>query len=82
MTDIISSSVGKFVTIEGLVTEEQYVSITIDDPNGNTIFKTNIKTTETGEFYLLWIAPSDSVGTHIVTVIDIFGKTISTTIDI
>ncbi len=81
VTDIISLSIGNFVTIEGFVTEEQIVHITINDPNGNTVFQTNIETTETGEFDLLWDAPPDYVGTYSVTVEDIFGKTITTIID-
>ena len=80
VTDVISSSVGTFVTIEGYVTEEQSVSITVNDPIGNTIFQKNIDTTELGEFDLLWTAPPGSVGTYSVAVTDIFGKTISTTI--
>ena len=81
VTDIISSSVGKFVTLEGYVTEEQSVNITINDPIGNTIFQTNIDTTETGEFDLLWTAPPGVVGAYSVMVTDIFGKTVSTVID-
>jgi len=79
--DVLSLSIGKLVTIEGFVTEEQIVSITIHDPHGNTIFQTNIETTETGEFDLLWNAPPDYIGTYSVTVEDVFGKTISTIID-
>ncbi len=81
VTDIISSSVGTFVTIEGLVTEEQFVIITFYDPPGNIIFQTNIETSEIGEFDMLWTAPSDAIGTYSVTVTDIFEKSISTTID-
>jgi len=81
ITDILSLSLGKFVTIEGFVTEKQIVSITIHDPHGNTVFQTNIETTETGEFDLLWNTPPDYVGTYSVIVEDIFGKTISTIID-
>ena len=81
ITDIISSSAGQFVTIEGFVTEKQIVSITIDDPHGNTVFQTNIETTDTGEFDLLWNAPPGIVGTYSVTVKDIFGKITNTVID-
>ena len=83
VTDIISSDIGTFVTIEGFVTEEQIVSITIDDPNGNTIFQTNIETTETGEFDLLWNAPPEAIsGTYSVIVTDSFEKTTSSTFDL
>ena len=83
VTDIISSDIGTFVTIEGFVTEEQIVSITIDDPNGNTIFQTNIETTETGEFDLLWSAPPEPIsGTYSVIVTDSFEKTTSSTFDL
>lgn len=81
VSDIIRSSVGTFVSIEGLTPEEQSVSITIIDPLGNIIYQKNIETTETGEFDLLWTAPLDAVGTYSVTVIDVYGKTVSTVID-
>jgi len=83
ITDIISSSVGKFVTIEGFVTGEQRVKITIEDTLGNTVFQTNVRTTESGEFYLLWRAQPESVsGTYSVIVEDSFEKTTSTTFDL
>ncbi len=81
VTDIISSAVGKFVIIEGVVPEEQTVRITIDDPDGITVYETTIDTTDTGEFDLLWTAPSDAVGTYSVTVTDIYTKAISTVIE-
>jgi hypothetical protein len=81
VSDIIRSSVGTFVTIEGLTPEKQSVSITISDPLGNIIYQKNIETTETGEFDLLWTAPLDAVGTYSVTVIDVYGKTVNTVID-
>ena len=83
VTDIISSSIGKFVTIEGFVTVEQTVKITIEDPFGNTVFQTNVRTTESGEFDLLWRAQLESVsGTYSVIVTDSFEKTTSTTFDL
>ena len=81
VTDIISSSVGIFVTVEGFVSEEQLVLITISDPIGNIVFQRNIETTETGEFDLLWTAPPGVVGTYSVKVMDIYKKTASTVID-
>jgi len=51
ITDILSSSVGKFVTIEGFVTGEQRVKIIIEDPLGNTIFQTNVRTRCTIKIY-------------------------------
>jgi hypothetical protein len=81
VTDIISSSVGIFVTVEGFVSEEQLVLITISDPIGNIVFQRNIETTETGEFDLLWTAPPGVVGTYSVKVTDIYKKTASTVID-
>ena len=83
VTDILSSSIGKFVTIEGFVTVEQTVEITIEDPHGNTVFQTNVRTTESGEFDLLWKAPLESVsGTYSVIVKDSFEKTTSNTFDL
>ena len=83
VSDIISLSIGNFVTIEGFVTEKQIVSIIINDPNGNTIFQTNIVTTDNGEFNLLWNTPPEFVsGTYSVIVTDIFEKTTSTTFDL
>jgi len=83
VTDIISLSLGTFVTIEGFVTEEQIVTITIADPNGTIIYYTNIETTKTGEFDLLWTVPPESLsGTYSVIVTDIFGKTTSSTFDL
>jgi len=79
VTDIISLSIGNFVTIEGFVPGQQIVKISIDDPNGNTIFQTNIKTTDNGEFDLLWNSPPESIsGTYSVIVMDSFEKITST----
>jgi len=83
VTDIFSSSIGKFVIIEGFVTEEQTLKIIIEDPLGNTVFQTNVRTTESGEFDLLWRAQSEYVsGTYSVIVKDSFEKTTSTTFDL
>ena len=83
VTDILSSSIGKFVTIEGFVTGEQRVKIIIEDPRGNTVFQTNVITTESGEFDLLWKVPSEyASGTYSVIVKDSFEKTTSTTFDL
>jgi len=83
VTDIISSSIGKLVTIEGFVTGEQRVKITIEDPHGNTVFQTNVRTTENGEFDLLWMVSSEYVpGTYSVIVEDSFEKTASTIFDL
>jgi len=83
VTDILSSSIGKFVTIEGFVTGEQSVQIIIEDQHGNTIFQTNVTTTESGEFDLLWKASSVSAtGTYHVIVVDSFEKTTSATFDL
>ncbi len=76
-------SIGKLVTIEGFVTVEQTVKITIEDPFGNTVFQTNVRTTESGEFDLLWRAQLESVsGTYSVIVKDSFEKTTSTIFDL
>lgn len=76
VTDILSSTVGKFVTIEGSVNSEQTVKITIEDPQGNVVFQTNVRTTESGEFDLLWKVESDYVsGTYSVIVEDSSEKT-------
>jgi len=83
VTDVFSLSIGTFVTIEGFVPEEQTVEIIIVDRLGNTVFQTNVITTESGEFDLLWSAPSESVsGTYSVIVTDSFEKTTSTTFDL
>ena len=83
VTDILSSSIGKFVTIEGFVAVEQTVEITIEDPHGKTVFQTNVRTSESGEFDLLWKAPLESVsGTYSVIVKDSFEKTTSNTFDL
>jgi hypothetical protein len=83
VTDILSSSIGKFVTIEGFVTGEQSVKIIIEDQHGNTVFQTNVRTTENGEFDLLWVVSSEYVpGTYSVIVEDSFEKTTSTTFDL
>ena len=83
ITDILSLPLGNFVTIEGFVTDKQIVSITINDPDGNTVFQTNVETTESGEFDLLWSTPSESVsGTYSVIVTDSLEKTTSTTFDL
>jgi len=79
VTDILSSSIGKFVTIEGFATVEQTVKLTIENPRGIIVFKTNVRTTESGEFDLLWKVPSEYVsGTYSVIVKDSFEKTAST----
>lgn len=63
------------------MTEKQLVSITVDDPIGNTVFETTIETTESGEFDLLWTAQHDATGVYSVTVIDIYEKAVSTKIN-
>ena len=51
--------------------------------NGNIIYQTNIETTKTGEFDLLWSTSTESIsGTYSVIVTDIFGKTTSNTFDL
>ncbi|MCH6586433.1 MAG: hypothetical protein IH792_05340 [Thaumarchaeota archaeon] len=83
VTDILSSSIGKFVTIEGFGTVEQTVKITIEDPRGYTVFHTNVRTTESGEFDLLWKVQSEYVsGTYSVIVKDSFEKTTTTIFDL
>ncbi len=83
VTDVFSLSIGTFVTIEGFVPEEQTVEIIIVDRLGNTVFQTNVMTTESGEFDLLWRAPPESLsGTYSVIVTDSFEKTITTTFDL
>jgi len=83
VTDVFSLSIGTFVTIEGFVPEEQTVEIIIVDRLGNTVFQTNVITTESGEFDLLWRAPLESLsGTYSVIVTDSFEKTITTTFDL
>ena len=83
VTDIFSSSIGKFVTIEGFVIEEQTVEIIIEDPHGIAVFQTNVRTTESGEFNLLWkVQPEYVSGTYSVIVKDSFEKTISTNFDL
>ncbi len=83
VTDILSSSIGKFVSIEGFGIEEQMVEIIIEDPHGIAVFQTNIRTTESGEFNLLWKVPPEYVsGTYSVIVKDSFEKTISTNFDL
>lgn len=79
VTDIISSSAGKFVTIEGFAIAEQTVQISIKDPRGNIIFQTNVRTTENGEFDLLWKVQEENIfGTYHVEVEDSFGTIVST----
>lgn len=83
VTDILSSSIGKFVTIEGFVNIAQSVEIVIEDPLGKDIFQTEMRTTESGEFNLLWQAPSESIsGTYSVTVKDMSEKIASDTFDL
>ena len=83
VTDVFSLPIGTFVTIEGFVPEEQTVEIIIVDRLGNTVFQTNVITTESGEFDLLWRAPSESLsGTYSVIVTDSFEKTITATFDL
>jgi len=79
VTDILSTNIGKFVTIEGFGLEEQIIDIVIENPRGIPVFNTNIRTTESGEFNLLWRIQSEYIsGTYFVIVTDSFGKTIST----
>jgi len=79
VTDILSTNIGKFVTIEGFGLEEQIIDIVIENPRGIPVFNTNIRTTESGEFNLLWQIQSEYIsGTYFVIVTDSFGKTIST----
>ncbi len=83
VNDILLSSVGKFVTVGGFVAEEQTVKISFENPDEDIIFKTNIKTTEDGEFDLLWKVPSEYVsGTYSVIVEDSFGKVTSTVFEL
>lgn len=82
VTDIISSPIGKFITIKGAVPEKQIVTITINDPNENTVFQTTVGTTESGEFDLLWNAPPNYMGIFSVIVKDAFENTISTVFDL
>jgi len=79
VTDIYSISTGKFVTIEGIGATEHSLKITVSDPEGQNIWKSQIITTKDGEFSLLWEIPKDAVsGTYSVTVDDLHGKTAST----
>jgi hypothetical protein len=78
VTDIFSSSVGKFVTIEGSTNAEETVKIIIKDQQENIIFQTNVKTTESGEFDLLWKVQENSSGTYSVIAEDSIGNTVST----
>ena len=81
--DINYSSSGTFVTIGGFSTVEERVKITIEDSNGNSIFQTNLRTAESGEFNLLWKVPSEHVsGTYSVIVENSFGKTNSVIFDL
>jgi len=83
VTDVFSLPIGTFVTIEGFVPEEQTVEIIIVDRLGNTVFQTNVITTESGEFDLLWRAPPESLsGTYSVIVTDSSEQTTSTTFDL
>lgn len=83
VSDILSSSIGAFVTIEGFVSEEQTVTITIEDPNGSIIFVTNVDTTDIGNFDLLWKSQASPIpGTYLVTVKDSLKQTTSTSFDL
>jgi len=78
-TDIYSIPTGKFVTIEGIGAAEHSFKITVSDPEGQNIWKSQIVTTKDGEFSLLWEIPKDAVsGTYSVTVDDLNGNTAST----
>jgi len=79
VTDIYSTLTGKFVTIEGFGATEYSFKITVSDPEGQNIWKSQIITTKDGEFSLLWEIPKDAVsGTYSVTVDDFHGNTAST----
>ncbi len=83
VTEIISSSVGTFVTIEGFTTEKQDVFITIESEEGTIVFQKNIPTIKNGEFDLLWTAKSKHIpGTYTVTVKDSVGNTASVVFDL
>ena len=69
--DVVSTSIGKLVTIEGNVNSDQRIKILIENSVGDVVFETNVTSTNDGDFELLWRIPSDiESGIYIVKILD------------
>jgi len=78
-TEIFSTTIGKYVTLEGFGLDEQIIKITIIDPEGNNISETQVRSTKDGQFSLFWTVPEDAVsGTYTVVVEAATGDTANT----
>jgi len=78
-TEIFSTPFEKFVTLEGFGLDNQLITITITDPEGNNISETQVRSTKDGEFSLFWTVPEDAVsGTYTVIVEAPTGDTANT----
>ena len=83
VVDISSSASGTFVTIEGTVHSPQTITISINNHNDENIFQTNIRTTENGEFNLLWKPSQEHISENFTVVVeDSFGESFSTFFEI
>ena len=78
-TEIFSTPIGKFVTLEGFGLDEQSIKIIITDPEGSSVWETQVRSTKDGEFSLFWAVPENATsGTYSVTVEAASGETANT----
>lgn len=78
-TEIFSTPIGKFVTLEGFGLDEQSIKIIITDPEGSSVWETQVRSTKDGEFSLFWTVPENATsGTYSVTVEVASGETANT----
>jgi hypothetical protein len=83
VTDIITLSSEKLVTISGFTVLAQNILVTIASSNGDVVYQSNLETEENGEFDLLWTAKSRHIpGSYSVTVEDSDGNTSSAFFDL
>jgi len=78
-TEIFSTQIAKFVTLEGFGLNEQSIKIIITDPEGSSVWETQVRSTKDGEFSLFWTVPENATsGTYSVTVEAATGETANT----
>jgi len=78
-TEIFSTQIAKFVTLEGFGLDEQLIKIIITDPEGSSVWETQVRSTKDGEFSLFWTVPENATsGTYSVNVEAATGETANT----
>lgn len=78
-TEIFSTQIAKYVTLEGFGLDEQLIKIIITDPEGSSVWETQVRSTKDGEFSLFWTVPENATsGTYSVNVEAATGETANT----